>query len=86
MLMKSRTLSCSSHKSFQMSKNSRRLSCSSHKLPNVEKFQVAVAVPQDYISKFETENPTLNEKLFEVINKVLVEKFKGVSFSFTKNE
>ena len=43
-------------------------------------------VPKDHISKFETENPELNEELFRDINKVLVEKFKGVSLSFTKNE
>ena len=55
-------------------------------LPIDEVQEALVIVPQDHISKFETENPILNEELFRDINKVLVEKFKGVSLSFTKNE
>ena len=43
-------------------------------------------VPQEHISKFKTEDPKLNRKLFKEINKVLVEKFEGVSVSLTKNE
>ena len=55
-------------------------------LPIDEVQEALVIVPQDHISKFETENPKLNEELFRDINKLLVEKFKGVSLSFTKNE
>ena len=55
-------------------------------LPIDEVQEALVIVPQDHISKFETENPILNEELFRDINKVLVEKFKGVSLSLIKYE